>query len=83
LDLFYCNTKKRIITRVFFERALQVDIDVNSSPPLRNVTIGELSEGKVVRVTDYWGEPFTPPEWRRGLSESEDVRPHADELTEE
>jgi hypothetical protein len=49
----------------------------------RNVTIGELSEGKVVRVTDYWGEPFTPPEWRRGLSESEDVRPHADELTEE
>jgi hypothetical protein len=49
----------------------------------RNVSIGELRNGKVVRVTDYWGEPFTPPEWRRGLSDSEDVRPHADELTEE
>jgi hypothetical protein len=48
----------------------------------RNVTIGELSEGKVVRLTDYWGEPFVPPEWRQGLSDSEDVRPHADELME-
>jgi hypothetical protein len=49
----------------------------------RNVSIGELRNGKVVRVTDYWGEPFAQPEWRRGLSDSEDVRPHADELTEE
>jgi hypothetical protein len=46
----------------------------------RTVTIGELHEGEVVRVTDYWGEPFLPPRWRHGLSESEDVRPHADEL---
>jgi hypothetical protein len=49
----------------------------------RNVSIGEMSKGEVVRVTDYWGEPFNPPEWRRGLSDSEDVRPHADELTED
>jgi hypothetical protein len=49
----------------------------------RNVSIGELSNGKVVRVTDHWGEPFTPPEWRRGLSELEDVGLRADELTEE
>ncbi|PYK65886.1 MAG: hypothetical protein DME50_07335 [Verrucomicrobia bacterium] len=49
----------------------------------RNVSIGELKHGKVVRVTDYWGEPFARPDWRRGLSDSEDVRPHADELTEE
>jgi hypothetical protein len=49
----------------------------------RNVSIGELQDGKVVRVTDYWGEPFVKPEWRRGLSDSENVRPHADELTEE
>jgi hypothetical protein len=49
----------------------------------RNVSIGELRNGKVVRVTDYWGEPFAQPEWRRGFSDSEDVRPHADELTEE
>jgi len=49
----------------------------------RNVSIGELKHGKVVRVTDYWGEPFARPDWRRGLSDSEDVRPQADELTEE
>jgi hypothetical protein len=35
----------------------------------RNVSIAELVEGQAVRVTDYWGEPFTPPEWRRPLSE--------------
>jgi hypothetical protein len=23
----------------------------------------------VVRVTDYWGEPFTPPAWRQSLAE--------------
>ncbi len=49
----------------------------------RNVSIGEMKDGRVIRVTDYWGEPFAPPEWRRGLSNSEDVRPYADELTEE
>jgi len=30
----------------------------------RNVTIGELMDGEVVRVTDYWGEPARTPEWR-------------------
>jgi hypothetical protein len=30
----------------------------------RNVTIGELEDGEAVRVTDYWGEPTTTPEWR-------------------
>ena len=49
----------------------------------RNVTIGELHEGEVVRVTDYWGEPILPPQWRHGLSELEDVRPHADELMDD
>jgi hypothetical protein len=46
----------------------------------RNISIGELKDGEVVRVTDYWGEPFSRPDWRRDLSDSEDVRPHADEL---
>jgi hypothetical protein len=27
----------------------------------RNVTIGELENGEVVRVTDYWGEPTRDP----------------------
>jgi hypothetical protein len=26
----------------------------------RNVSIAELRDGKAVRVTDYWGEPFAP-----------------------
>lgn len=30
----------------------------------RNVTIGELADGEVIRVTDYWGEPTGTPEWR-------------------
>jgi hypothetical protein len=30
----------------------------------RNVTIGELTNGEVVRVTDYWGEPTETPKWR-------------------
>lgn len=36
----------------------------------RNVTIAELRDGRVVRVTDYWGEPFAPPSWRHDLSET-------------
>ena len=34
----------------------------------RNVTIGELEDGRAVRVTDYWGEPTTTPEWRQSLT---------------
>jgi hypothetical protein len=35
----------------------------------RNVTLGELEGGRIVRVTDYWGEPFTAPPWRARLAE--------------
>jgi hypothetical protein len=34
----------------------------------RNVTIGELENGKAVRVTDNWGEPRDTPNWRRPLT---------------
>ena len=47
----------------------------------RNVSIGALRDGEVVEVIDYWGEPFEQPSWREELSECEDVRPHADELS--
>jgi hypothetical protein len=57
--------------------------DYGDGRVFRNVSIGELKNGQVVRVTDYWGEPFPRPGWRRELSDSEDVRPHADELSEE
>ena len=39
----------------------------------RNVTIGELEDGKAVRVTDYWGEPTETPEWRRPLTDRLDM----------
>jgi len=39
----------------------------------RNVTIGELEDGAVVRVTDYWGEPTTTPEWRLGMTDRLDM----------
>ena len=32
--------------------------------PTRAVFIMELSDGKVVRETDYFGEPFEPPAYR-------------------
>ena len=40
----------------------------------RNVTIGELQNGKAARVTDYWGEPTDTPEWRRPMTDKLDMR---------
>lgn len=42
----------------------------------RNVTIAELRDGEAVRVTDYWGEPFTPPAWRGTLATRLDMPRH-------
>ena len=39
----------------------------------RNVTIGELEDGKAVRVTDYWGEPTDTPQWRQSLTDRLDM----------
>jgi ketosteroid isomerase-like protein len=39
----------------------------------RNVSIAELRGGEAVRVTDYWGEPFTPPQWRGRLADRLDM----------
>ena len=41
----------------------------------RNVSIAELHDGKAYRVTDYWGEPFTPPPWRETLAGRLDMPP--------
>ncbi len=35
----------------------------------RNVTIGELENDQAVKVTDYWGEPTSTPDWRVPLSD--------------
>ncbi len=39
----------------------------------RNVTIGELEDGEAVRVTDYWGEPTTTPQWRVPMTDRLDM----------
>ena len=39
----------------------------------RNVTIGELEDGEVVRVTDYWGEPTDTPAWREAMTDRLDM----------
>jgi hypothetical protein len=41
----------------------------------RNVSIAELRDGKAIRVTDYWGQPFTPPDWRQALAWRLDMPP--------
>ncbi|WP_145796311.1 nuclear transport factor 2 family protein [Kitasatospora atroaurantiaca] len=54
----------------------------------RNVSLAELDDGMAVRVTDYWGEPFTPPPWRQTLAEglempADGTWPAADALTQD
>jgi hypothetical protein len=39
----------------------------------RNVTIAELRDGQAIRVTDYWGEPATTPDWRQALTDRLDM----------
>ncbi len=48
-------------------------IDYGDGRLYRNVTIAELRDGKAIRVTDYWGEPFTQPAWRERLAERLDM----------
>ncbi len=58
--------------RLQLEDAIVVEwtCDYGDGRLYRNVTIGELEDGEAVRVTDYWGEPTTTPEWRRELTDS-------------
>ncbi len=39
----------------------------------RNVTIGEMADSQVVRVTDYWGAPTETPKWRRPMTDRLDM----------
>ncbi|MGO8962938.1 MAG: hypothetical protein ACLQGN_04455, partial [Mycobacterium sp.] len=39
----------------------------------RNVSIGELQNGQAVKVTDYWGEPTSTPQWRLPLTDRLDM----------
>jgi len=42
----------------------------------RNVTVADLRDGQAIRATDYWGEPFQPPAWRKSLAHRLDLPPH-------
>jgi hypothetical protein len=39
----------------------------------RNVSIAELRDGQAAKVTDYWGEPTTTPDWRKTLTDRLDM----------
>jgi hypothetical protein len=39
----------------------------------RNVAIGELEDGEAIRVTDYWGEPTSTPDWRKEVTNRLDM----------
>jgi hypothetical protein len=39
----------------------------------RNVSVADLRDGQAIRVTDYWGEPFDPPDWRGPLADALDM----------
>ena len=39
----------------------------------RNVSIAELRDGQAAKVTDYWGDPATTPEWRRSVTDRLDM----------
>lgn len=39
----------------------------------RNVSVFRFLDGRIVEETDYFGEPFPPPEWRRDLVEIEEL----------
>ncbi len=47
--------------------------DYGDGRVFRNVSIAEVRNGEAVRVTDYWGEPFTPPAWRGSLTDALDM----------
>jgi hypothetical protein len=50
--------------------------DYGNGRVYRNVTVAELRDGEAVRVTDYWGEPFEPPDWRTPLAVPLEMPPH-------
>ena len=45
-------------------------IDYGDGIPVRYVGIGELREGKVARMTEYFANPFEAPAWRAQFTEA-------------
>ncbi len=50
-------------------------IDYGDGVPVCYVGIGELRDGKVSRMTEYFANPFEPPAWRAKYVERMDAVP--------
>lgn len=48
---------------------IEATIDYGDGVPVSYVGIGELRGGKVARMTEYFANPFEPPEWRAGMTQ--------------
>jgi hypothetical protein len=44
-------------------------IDYGDGVPVSYVSVGELRDGKIARVTDYFANPFEAPAWRADFVE--------------
>jgi ketosteroid isomerase-like protein len=61
------STPKLTLRRVSGEGAHWVaegTIDYGDGTPVSYVGIAELRDGKLTRMTEYFGNPFEAPEWR-------------------
>jgi hypothetical protein len=45
-------------------------IDYGDGVPVSYVGVGELRDGKVAKLTEYFANPFPAPEWRKPFVES-------------
>jgi hypothetical protein len=43
------------------------DIDYGNGTSVNYVGIGDIRDGRVSRVTEYFAAPFEAPEWRRSF----------------
>lgn len=43
---------------------LEVDLEYSDGSAYRSVAIATVREGKVLRETDYFAQPFDAPQWR-------------------
>ncbi|MFN2484061.1 MAG: nuclear transport factor 2 family protein [Candidatus Limnocylindria bacterium] len=46
-------------------RVVLGEIDYGDGVPVQAISIAELRDGKIARVTEFFASPFEAPEWRR------------------
>jgi hypothetical protein len=47
---------------------VEATIDYGDGVPVSYVGIGEIRDGQVAHVTEYFANPFEPPAWRAGMT---------------